>query len=420
MKVEMARGMRDYEAKDMIVRERLLQLIKKQFERYGFSPMQTPLIERLDTLTAKFAAGDGTDVMQEIFKLQDQGKRDLGLKFDQTVPLARYIAMHPQTKLPFKRYTIDRSYRDGPIKTGRFREFTQCDADIVGPKSMHADAEIISLTLDILKESGIQAEIQVNNRKILLGLLEHLLIPSKLFTKVIIVIDKIDKMEHEEFFKELSGIGLSETQIDALANWCKGKVDLDSCDIDNKIAKEGLAELRELMRFIPEELKADVRFTISLARGLNYYTGTVFEAFAKKGKMKSSLAGGGRYDDMIGSYVGGREYPAIGVGIGLDAIIAALGEQAEQHSVAQLLIIPIGTEPVEMVRRLRTHINTIDDLNRKGVTKNLQYANHYHIPFVAFIGEEELQQNKIKLRDMKSGEEQLLSVEEVIAKIGDV
>src|SRR3989344_3470705 len=177
MAIETAKGVRDFPPEDKIIREELVSKLIKVFQNYGFSPLETPSIERLDTLTAKFAAGAESDAAREIFKLKDQGARDLGLRFDLTVPFSRFVAQNPNMKTPFRRYEVGRVFRDGPIKLGRYREFWQCDVDIAGCSSMKAEAELILLALDAFKALELDAFIEINNRKLLFGIMELCEIP---------------------------------------------------------------------------------------------------------------------------------------------------------------------------------------------------------------------------------------------------
>ena len=179
MKLDTAKGVRDFPPQEKIIRQQIIDSLKSVFERYGYSPLETPIIERYEVLSAKFAAGQESDALKETFKFEDQGRRKLGLRFDLTVPLSRFVGMNPKTKMPFKRYEIGRTYRDGPIKLGRYREFWQCDVDVVGCKDVLADAEIIKLSLDVFKELGFDAYIELNNRKLLNGILEYAKVPKQ-------------------------------------------------------------------------------------------------------------------------------------------------------------------------------------------------------------------------------------------------
>ena len=417
MKLERAKGTKDILPEEMILRQDMLAKIRTTFELYGYAPFETPVIERFDVLTAKFAAGEGTDVMKEIFRLTDQGERELALKFDQTVPLARFIAMNPTIKLPFKRYTIDKAFRDGPIKLGRTREFYQCDVDIVGSTSMMCEAELMDLTNDVFKALDLDVTIEINSRKLMGAMLSHCGIEEEKHSPVTIIIDKFKKLTRDELEKEFKEHGLSDDQIKALYDlFSLEGTNTELLDaIEGKVGRnEGVDEMREILSYVQNE---NVTVSPTLARGLNYYTGPVFEAFLKDSSITSSVSGGGRYDKMIGGYAN-RDIPAVGTSFGLSPITEALKQRVEKtvQSVSTILIIPIKQyeKGLEVARSFRRQgLNTDIDLMKRGISKNLDYANNYGIPYVAFIGEDEVKQNKVKLRNMGSGEEELVSPDEV-------
>ncbi|MFA5796985.1 MAG: histidine--tRNA ligase [Candidatus Woesearchaeota archaeon] len=425
MTIEMAKGVRDFAPEDKIIREELVSTLTQIFRRYGYSPLETPSIERLDTLTAKFAAGTESDAAKEIFKLSDQGNRDLGLRFDLTVPFSRFIALNPTLKMPFKRYEIGRVFRDGPIKLGRYREFWQCDVDIAGVKSIKADAEIILLTLDAFNALKLDAYIEVNNRKLLYGIMDYCKISDDKRESVIITIDKIKKQGASVVKQELFEKGLRDESIETIIRifTLQGSTEelLDALTpyATSDLGSEGLCELKELFDYLKFVESGSVRLNISLARGLAYYTGTVFEGFLKESKITSSICGGGRYDNMIGMYAENkREYPAVGIAFGLEPITDALKllNTTKQKTVTELYLIPIKTfkESLVIATTLRKAGLNVDlDLMERGISKNLDYANTMKIPFVGLIGDSELAEEKIKLKNMKSGTEKLVTLQEV-------
>jgi histidyl-tRNA synthetase len=425
MTVEMAKGVRDFPPEEKIIREELISKLKNIFECYGFSPLETPSIERLDTLTAKFAAGAESDAAKEIFKFKDQGGRDLGLRFDLTVPFSRFVALNPNLKIPFKRYEIGRVFRDGPLKLGRYREFWQCDVDVVGVSSMRAEAEMILLALDAFKSLKLDAYIEVNNRKLLIGLLDYCDIPSPKKETVIVSIDKIEKQGMQAVEKELRIKEISEMSIEKINQLfsIRGSnteiIDALKDIATSPIALEGLKEIQEVFSYLAFAESGKIKLNLALARGLNYYTGTVFEGFLKDNKITSSICGGGRYDNMIGMFAdNNRQYPAIGISFGLEPIIDALKlmNMSMKKTTTQLYIIPIKTfnESLKIATKLRESGLSVDiDLMERGISKNLDYANVLGISFVAFIGETELEQGKIKLKNMHSGKEELVSMDEI-------
>jgi len=429
MTVEMAKGVRDFAPEDKITREKLVSSLKDIFENYGYSPLETPSIERLDTLTAKFAAGEGTDTSNEIFKLKDQGDRDLGLRFDLTVPLSRFVALNPNLKMPFKRYEIGRVFRDGPIKLGRYREFWQCDVDIIGVSSVKAEAELILLVLDAFKKLKLDAYIELNNRKLLYGILDACNIKQELKETVIISIDKLSKYGESQVKKELMEKNISYESVDKLLEIFNMRGDNESIiEHLKKIVKsdygiEGLKEMEELLSYLKFISSGKIIFNLALARGLNYYTGTVLEGFLKDSKITSSICGGGRYDNMIGMFAqNNRQYPAVGLAFGLEPIMDAMkltGLEVKK-TVTELYIIPIKTfnESIVIASKLReAGLNVDIDLSEKGVSKNLDYANTLQIPFVAFIGDSEIKEQKIKLKNMKTGSEKLVTLDEAYEEI---
>jgi len=405
MKLQRAKGVRDFAPDEKIVRQAIVEEFKKIFERYGFSPLETPILERLDVLSAKYAGG--ADILKEMFKLKDQGGRMLGLRYDLTVPFARFVGMNPKIKMPFKRYQIGRVFRDGPIKLGRYREFWQCDVDIVGVKSMKADAEIIALTQDAFKNLGLDVVIKINNRKILDAMLEKAGIKKERIIPAILAIDKLEKFGEAEVKKELKAAKIPEQTIKKLMKSIKTSKAND--------------EIKELLSNLPN--KKNVEFSPSLARGLAYYTGTIFEVFLKKSKITSAVAAGGRYDEMVGKFIGaGKDYPAVGIAFGLEVIMDAmkLKRKLGKRTVTDVYIIPIQTfkQSFKIAQQLRNAgIKADIDLVGRGPSKNLDYANAMWIPYVMFIGPDELKKKKVKLRDMKTGKEQMLSVSSVIKKL---
>jgi len=426
MKLQNAKGARDIKPEEMILRQNITNKLKKVFEKYGYNPLETPIIERYDVLSVKYGAGADSDAQKEIFQFKDRGKRKLGLRFELTLSMCRYIAMNPNTKLPFKRYEIGRVYRDGPIKLGRTREFYQCDVDIVGTNEVIADAEIIKLALSVFKELGLDAYIEVNNRKLLNGVLEYANVKKEKRMPAIIILDKLKKIGVRSVNKELKQLGVKASSVKKINEIFKAKGSLTQLRnlIKNDEAKEGLDELNELFGYFSKKELENVIFNISLARGLSYYTGIVFEGFLRKSKVTSSICGGGRYDDLIGLLLQSKEkIPATGISFGLVPIMEAikLSKKELKKTVTKVFVIPIGNtknKALQIAQDLRkADINADIDLIGRGISKNLNYANIMKIPYVIFVGERELKQKKVKLRNMKSGKEELLSIDKLIKKL---
>lgn len=423
MEIQLAKGVRDIPPEEKIVSNRIINTLKEVFELYGFTPLETPILERYETLTAKFAAGEASDALKETFRLKDQGDRDLGLRFDLTVPLSRFIAINPNLKMPFKRYEFGPVFRDGPIKLGRYRQFWQCDIDTIGSKSMLADAEILAVVQEVFNRLGLEIVIKVNNRKLLNGILNQCGIKNK--EEAIISIDKLDKIGIKGVTDELISRGYSEKQANQVFSLIKENISLKELQkkVKDSEGLEGLKELGDLFSYLKQMKVKSVQFEVSLARGLAYYTGTVFEAFIVKGAVSSSLAGGGRYDKLIGSFMGGgREVPAVGVSFGLAPIMDTIKakEDFREKTPARAFVIPIQTinESLKIVQKLRSKKIAVDlDLIGRGVGKNLEYISTLGIPYAIIIGGDELKQKKVLLRDMKSGEQSLLDLKSVVKKL---
>ncbi len=464
--IQTAKGVRDIPPAEKAMKNQIVGMLSEIFELYGFQPLETPVLERYETLSAKFAAGEASDALKETFRLRDQGGRELGLRFDLTVPLARYVAMNPTLKMPFKRYEVGRVFRDGPLKLGRYREFWQCDADIVGSSSMLADAECLAVIDAAFRKLGFAFVIRLNSRKLINGVLEEAGI-TEMKEKAIIALDKLGKVGAEGVRKELLERGFPARQVSRALSLINEKTTLAALSkVQNESARQGVAELGELLNYCRGLGLRTVQFDASLARGLAYYTGTVFEAYLKKSQITSSLAAGGRWDGMIGKFMGAgrgsrsnkgdksrsdngdksinasnnaisasnayngfKIVPAVGFSFGLEPIMDALRLDIKRQTkpLAKFLtwtyVIPIGIEKeaLQVARQLReSGIRTSFALGKKGVSRNLEYANALSIPYVVIIGEDELKKNKVLLRDMNDGTEQLLSVKEVVLKLKKV
>jgi histidyl-tRNA synthetase len=425
-----AKGVRNFLPEEKIPREGIVEALKRVFELYGFSPLETPAIERLDLLSAKFAGGE--EILKEIFKFRDQGDRDLGLRYDLTVPMCKVVGMNPNMPRPFRRYQIQPVWRDGPIKLGRYREFLQCDVDIVGVKSMAADAEILAIADRVFRELGLDFAIKVNSRKMLNGIMAYAGFGGYKM-KAILAVDKLAKTGADGVRQELLTMGFEKAEAEKLlkAVGIRGKDNAGTLSKLKKLIKtpeglEGIRELEELMWYCTLMGIKTIEIEPSLARGLEYYTGPVFEVYLRKSKITSSLAGGGRYDRMIGLFLGKQdEYPATGISFGIEPIFEALklsgkiGEGAK--TVSRALVIPIGEtfgEALKITRKIRdSGVPCEIDLMERGISKNLGYANSLGIPYVVFVGEKELSEKKVKLRDMKTGDEETLPAGEVAKRL---
>ena len=422
MELQLPKGTRDFSPEEKILRDRIVSTLKEVFELYGYAPLDTPILERFDVLASKYAGG--AEILKETFKLKDQGARELGLRYDLTVPLARYVGMNPTIKMPFKRYQIGEVFRDGPVASARYRQFTQCDVDVVGSSSMAADAEIISLIYTAFCKLNLETAIRFNNRKLLNELLDYCGVEKSRQEGVVLSIDKLEKLGINIVKNELKEQKIDDKKINTVLDIIsiKGGNQQKISQL-KKILKdsEGLNQIDQLLDYL-KNLNIEADFDVSLARGLAYYTGTVIETFIKNSSVKSAVCAGGRYNNMIGSFLGKGSIPAVGISFGVDRIYDALVEKqkSKQKTNTKIYIIPIKTlnESMKIAQQLRdAGIKTDVDTNEKGPSKNLEYANSLGIPYVVFVGKKELQENKVKLRDMGSGKEELLSVSEVIKRL---
>lgn len=425
MELQLPRGTRDFPPADAILRDEVIQTMVEVFERYGFNPFQTPILERWEILSAKYAGGE--EILKETYKLTDQGGRELGLRYDLTTPLARFIGMNPNVKRPFKRYHIGPVYRDGPIKHGRYREFYQCDVDTVGVHSPLADAELIWVALDVFQQLGFDVEICVNHRELLKDLAQAVGVPEDLTDTGILSIDKLEKIGADGVRQELVDKDFATEQAD---RW------LEAMDVRGTNAEvlhallatvpnsEAHKELTEMLGYLPDDGR--VRLLPSLARGLGYYTGAIFEVFSHDPPFDGAVAAGGRWDEMIGDFLGSdHPYPASGISFGLEPITELIKAQREEsesqrESVVEVYVVPIRLqkEGLDITQRLRrAGLNADLDLVGRGVSDNLKFANAYGIPHVVIVGPKELEQDKVTLRDMNTGEEQLLSLDDAIERL---
>ncbi|MBI2659055.1 ATP phosphoribosyltransferase regulatory subunit, partial [Candidatus Woesearchaeota archaeon] len=298
MDLQIPKGTRDFSPEEKILRDKIVATLKEVFELYGYAPLDTPILERLDVLSSKYAGG--SEILKETFRLKDQGSRELGLRYDLTVPMCRYIAMNPTIKMPFKRYQIGEVFRDGPVASARYRQFLQCDVDVIGSSSMASDAEIIALIYVAFCKFNMEVNIKVNNRKLLNDILDYCGIEKGRQENVILSIDKLEKLGMNVVKNELKEQKIDSGKIDkilAIIN-IKGNSSEKLSQL-KKILKdsEGLNEIEELLSYLKSyrseasgelknskflsNLNFEAEFDVSLARGLAYYTGTVIEAFLK-------------------------------------------------------------------------------------------------------------------------------------------
>lgn len=424
LELKNVKGSYDYESKDQMIRNYISDTLKNVFEKYGYKPLSTSILCYYDLLALKYS--EDNDILKEIYQVTDQAKRKLALRYDLTVPFAKYIAINQNVNLPYKRYEIGKVFRDGPVKKGRIREFIQCDVDSVGIEGEMVEAELMALYKEGFEKLGIDIKIKYNNRKIMIGIIEVCKIPKEKVSQVVTVIDKFEKLTKEEIKIEFLKIGLKEKQIQNLIQYLNMNfVNLKKTfeNTENLSLQQGLKEVEELNQYI-ENLKLNpyVEFSATLARGQEYYTGIVMEVYQTEGEIKSSIGGGGRYDKMIGDFIGdGKKYPAVGISFGLDVIFDILKARGNvKNTVTDVYIIPMGNniQAMKIAQDLRKKDIKVDmEMNDKKLKKSLNYANLENIPFVIIMGEEELKENKVILKNMKTGEQEKFKIEEVAQKI---
>ncbi|MDD7266787.1 MAG: histidine--tRNA ligase [Lachnospiraceae bacterium] len=418
------KGTFDYLPKKQLIREEIKQTLQQVFVKYGFAPVETPILCMYELLASKYS--EGADILNETYKLSDQGKRELGLRYDLTITFAKLISSNPQLTLPFKRYEMGKVFRDGPVKLGRNREFTQCDVDCVGISGLLAEAEYLEMTAEVYDRLGLDIVIEFNNRKLLSGLLEVVCgaLTGEQTAAYILLIDKFAKMSRAEFNAEFARLGLDEAKVEALMELLQSdlaglKSKLVNYPANEKVAV-GLAEVEELLSYLKgHRAEAKAVFAPYLARGIEIYTGTVWEIFMKNREISSSIGAGGRYDKIITEFIDdGREYPAIGMTFGLDVIyeaILATRENAEQPLV-DVYVIPMGTkvESFDLVTKLRAEGLRVDmEKNDVKLKKSMNYANKTEIPYVIILGENEIADRRLMLKEMATGEQTAFGFDEL-------
>ncbi len=416
MDYQNVKGTKDYLPEEEIVRRRIRRELEDVFIQYGCKPLETPILNYTELLASKY--GGGAEILEEMYTLSDRGGRDLALRYDLTIPFAKATAMNPGIRLPFKRYEIGKVFRDGPIKTGRLREFTQCDVDIAGADSQLAEAELMVMALDTFQRIGLDITIQYNNRKLLSGLLQEFGVLEEKRNEAILVLDKLEKAGWKKVSEELAAkdIGyetiqkiagfISDTNIGELAYY-------KEIEDKNVLLKEGLQELQELEGYLTYlNCGGKAVFNPFLARGLDIYTGTVYEIFLTDRSLASSIGSGGRYDNAIGGFIGsGKKVATVGISFGLDAIFTAVSQSlsgTERESTADYFLIPINTpkESLALAQYLRKKGWRVElESGSRKISKALERANKENIRKVILLGEEEVSNNQYKVKDMETGEE---------------
>jgi histidyl-tRNA synthetase len=456
MKTQPARGMRDFLPADVRRREYVIGVIKEVYERYGFEPLETPAVENIETLMGKYGE-EGNQLIYKILKRgvhEGTGEADLALRYDLTVPLARVVAEY-RDKLPkfFKRYQIQPVWRADRPARGRFREFYQCDVDVLGSRSMIVEAELCAAQCEALTKLGFNDfTIHLNHRHVLTGVLDAAGIPTEKQADALVALDKLDKIGRDGVSKELAARAIPAEAGDKLMNFFEVIASLehaahlvDASGIgeerealnaavlgrllefvgDHEAGARGIDELRSILTFAGAlGVAAKIKIEPSLARGLSYYTGAIMEIFVPD--LAGSLGGGGRYDNLVGMF-SGQDVPACGFSLGLERIIVVMTEremfpQSLVSTPADVMVTIWNEETLEdslaLASELRAaglRVDLYPETDKLG--KQFKYASARAIPFVALIGEDERTRGLVTLKDMRAGEQQTLPRADIAAKI---
>ena len=437
------KGTRDFGPGEMKKREYLFKIFKDTFSLYGFNALETPSMENINVLNGKYGEEgdklifrilDSGDFIKDVDNIESKDSNNLrkeiskkGLRYDLTVPFARYVSMNrDKITLPFKRYQIQNVWRADRPQKGRFREFYQCDVDYIGTKSIVCEAEIIDLVYSIFEKLKIQDfSVKLNNRKVLFGIVETLSLQDN-FDKICIIIDKIDKIGKDKFAEELKNIALSKSQIEKLNSvlFFDGSNDDKIKFLKDFLSKsstglEGINEIENLTKLSKEFI-----FDINLARGLSYYTSSIFEVILDE-KNIGSLCGGGRYDDLTEIF-GYKDISGIGISFGIERIYEIMKERNlfpdSINKKDTVLVCSMSEKYLDdslKISSILRNNNISTDLypDNPKLKKQLQYANNNDIPYVIIIGEDEVTSKLYTLKNMETGSQEKLGIDEIISKV---
>ena len=432
-KPSIPKGTRDFSPLEMARRNYIFNTIQSVFSLYGFQQIETPAMENIGTLMGKY--GEEGDKL--LFRIQNSGEKsasapEKGLRYDLTVPFARYVVQHRENiQFPFKRYQIQPVWRADRPQKGRYREFYQCDVDVIGTNSLVCELELIQIVEEVYRCLGINVCLHINNRKVLAGIAEIIGQPEKIID-ITVAIDKLDKIGIENVNKELTEKGLPQEAIEALqpilhlsGTTADKLAALRTILASSEIGTQGVDDLDQLFALIQgAEVKLNIELDLCLARGLNYYTGAIFEVKALDVQM-GSITGGGRYDNLTGIF-GMPNVSGVGISFGADRIYDVLTElnlyPASLQSSTQLLFATFGQEELtyalswaKALREQKIAVEVYPEPTK--MKKQMGYADTKQIPFVAIVGGDEMAQNKVMLKNMLSGEQKLVSIEEIVAEV---
>ena len=418
MKLMNVKGTFDYMPRDMKIRNKITDTLRKNFEKYGYLPVETPIINYYDLLSYKYS--DDAEILSEVYRLTDQGERDLGLRYDLTVPFCKVVGLNKDLSLPFRRYEIGRVFRNGPVKMGRTREFYQCDVDVVGIDNRFIEAEQILMAINTYKELGIQVLVKYNNRKLMSGLIILAGIENEKIDSVIGIIDKLEKVSRDEIRKMLLEVEISDDQIDRLFDLFNKSInEYQELVNENDYIKDGVSEILEINNYLSNlGILDDCIFTPTLARGLSIYTGIVFEFYDKLGRIKSAIGAGGRYNKIITNFMdNGNSYPAIGLSFGLEPIFVILKNEMEKTRLIDIYMVPLDTnvEVLKLASLLReNNYRVLIEMNKKKISKCFEYAERENIKYVMIIGENEVSSGIYKIKDMDKKCEYSYKIDELM------
>ena len=418
MKLMNVKGTFDFMPEDMQIRNKITDTLRKNFEKYGYLPIETPMLNYFDLLSYKYE--DDAEILSEIYHLKDQGDRDLGLRYDLTVPFCKVVGLNKSLTMPFRRYEIGRVFRNGPVKLGRTREFYQCDVDVVGIDNRFIEAEQMLMAYNTYKELGIDIYIKYNNRKLMSGLILLSGISEDKIPSVIGVIDKKEKVSPEDLVLMLEDLDIEKNSINKLLDlFNKDFLEYEKIKESNELLKEGVEEVKEIQKYLTDlGIIDDCVFSSTLARGLSIYTGIVFEFYDKKQRLTCAIGAGGRYNKIITNFMdNGQEYPAVGLSFGLEPIFVILKDEIKKQSLVDVYMVPLDTN-VETLKLASTFrkmgINVLIEMNKRKVGKCFEYAERENIKYVMIIGENEVNNNTYKIKDMDKKEEYTLAYDDLI------
>ncbi len=424
-------GFPEYLPAEQIEFKRMISAISETYELFGFTPIETPAIELAEVLLAK----GGGETEKEIYRFS-KGEKDYALHYDLTVPLARYVSEHQSDLvMPFRRYQIQKNWRAERAQKGRFREFLQCDVDVIGSHSVLHDAEIVAVVSEAFSRLAIgDYIIRISNRKLLSGFVDAIDLSDKA-SDVLHLVDKLEKLDKDALIEEFGKIGLSSDDTQQVIDFVSMSgtpeevlEQLEGLSIDNKTFLAGIAEMKELL-FALKAANVNPKvysFDLRIVRGLDYYTGTVYETNLVDYPEFGSVCSGGRYNDLT-KYYSSADLPGVGISIGLTRLFAAMQEANKIDSKAaspnKILIVQFGGKKVlakalEVASELRSQkINTQIFLDEAKLDKQFKYADKLGVPYVLVIGDAELESGKVVLKDMSSGDQATLTVKEVLEKL---